>query len=54
MNNGYFSFEYPNLHANYITRKGLEQTNKMSKNKDRIIFVDVDDVSVWLDPPLKV
>lgn len=54
MNNEYpFSFDYPNLHANYITRKGKGWAGKPMKKETKIIFVDVDDVcarlsEVWL------
>lgn len=45
-----FTFDYPNLHANYITRKKEERTRKTMDVKNKIIFVDVDDVCAKLAP----
>jgi 5'-nucleotidase len=51
MENGYpFSFDYPNLHANYITRKRKEWTRKTMSENNKIVFVDVDDVCALLEP----
>jgi len=47
-----FTFDYPNLHANYITRKRQEETRRMGKKKmsGKILFQDVDDVTAKLAP----
>ena len=54
MENGYpFSFDYPNLHANYITRKEKGRAEMSRKKQMKIVYIDVDDVcaklsTVWL------
>ena len=51
MENGYpFSFDYPNLHANYITRKEKGWAGMSRKKQMKVVYVDVDDVCALLEP----
>ena len=51
MDNNYpFSFDYPNKHANYITRKGTSLSMRPIRAKEKIVYVDVDEVCAQLHP----
>jgi len=45
-----FTFDYPNLHANYITKKERGWAGMSRKKRMKIVYVDVDDVCAKLSP----
>jgi len=45
-----FTFDYPNLHANYIIKKERGRAEMSKKKRMKIVYVDVDDVCAKLAP----